>query len=72
MNASQYMDYMLGLMFYKFLRDKTLDQVRATEMLHDLTEAELLEHYEKLYNEYQRKLDKLKNLKQAYLNEMFV
>ena len=55
MNASQYMDYMLGLMFYKFLSDKTLDQVRATEMLHDLTEAELLEHYEKLYKEYQEK-----------------
>lgn len=55
MNASQYMDYMLGLMFYKFLSDKTLDQVRATEMLHDLTEAELLEHYEKLYNEFQDK-----------------
>ena len=55
MNASQYMDYMLGLMFYKFLSDKTLDQVRATEMLHDLTEAELLEHYEKLYKAYQEK-----------------
>ena len=55
MNASQYMDYMLGLMFYKFLSDKTLDQVRATEMLHDLTEAELLEHYEKLYKAYQDK-----------------
>ena len=55
MNASQYMDYMLGLMFYKFLSDKTLDQVRVTEMLHDLTEAELLERYEKLYNEYQDK-----------------
>lgn len=59
MNASQYMDYMLGLMFYKFLSDKTLDQVRATEMLHDLTEAELLERYEKLYNEYQDKYIKL-------------
>ena len=55
MNASQYMDYMLGLMFYKFLSDKTLDQVRATEMLHDLTESELLEHYERLYKEYQDK-----------------
>ena len=55
MNASQYMDYMLGLMFYKFLSDKTLDQVRATEMLHDLTEAELLAHYEKLYKEFQDK-----------------
>lgn len=55
MNASQYMDYMLGLMFYKFLSDKTLDQVRATEMLHDLTEAELLEHYERLYKKYQEK-----------------
>ena len=31
MNASQYMDYMLGLMFYKFLSDKTLEQVRMTE-----------------------------------------
>ena len=55
MNASQYMDYMLGLMFYKFLSDKTLDQVRATEMLHDLTEVELLEHYERLYKKYQEK-----------------
>lgn len=55
MNASQYMDYMLGLMFYKFLSDKTLDQVRATEMLHDLTEAELLEHYDKLYKAFQDK-----------------
>lgn len=55
MNASQYMDYMLGLMFYKFLSDKTLEQVRATEMLHDLTEAELLERYESLYKEYQEK-----------------
>lgn len=55
MNASQYMDYMLGLMFYKFLSDKTLDQVRATEMLHDLTEAELLEHYERLYKTFQDK-----------------
>lgn len=55
MNASQYMDYMLGLMFYKFLSDKTLDQVRATEMLNDLTEAELLEHYERLYKTFQDK-----------------
>lgn len=66
MNASQYMDYMLGLMFYKFLSDKTLDQVRAIEMLHDLTESELLERYERRYKEYQEKYIELIRLLLGY------
>ena len=37
MNASQYMDYMLGLMFYKFLSDKTLEQVRAIDEVKGIT-----------------------------------
>lgn len=64
MNASQYMDYMLGLIFYKFLSDKTLDHVRAIEILYDLTEAELLEHYERLYNEYQDKYKYIQLIRQ--------
>ena len=64
MNARQYMDYMLGLIFYKFLSDKTLDQVRAIEILYDLTEAELLEHYERLYNEYQDKYKYIQLIRQ--------
>lgn len=54
MNASQYMDYMLGLMFYKFLSDKTLEQVRITEQLYELTEEELVNHYKNVYDEYQK------------------
>ena len=54
MNASQYMDYMLGLMFYKFLSDKTLEQVRMTEQLYELTEEELVNHYKNVYDEYQK------------------
>ena len=54
MNASQYMDYMLGLMFYKFLSDKTLEQVRMTEQLYELTEEELVNHYKNVYAEYQK------------------
>ena len=54
MNASQYMDYMLGLMFYKFLSDKTLEQVRMTEQLYELTEEELVNHYKTVYDEYQK------------------
>ena len=54
MNASQYMDYMLGLMFYEFLSDKTLEQVRMTEQLYELTEEELVNHYKNVYDEYQK------------------
>lgn len=54
MNASQYMDYMLGLMFYKFLSDKTLEQVRMTEQLYELTEEELVNHYKNVYDKYQK------------------
>lgn len=47
MDASRYKDYMLGLMFYKFLSDKTLETFRMTSGLKSLTEAELVEEYRK-------------------------
>ena len=31
MDASRYKDYMLGLMFYKFLCDKTLETFRTSD-----------------------------------------
>ncbi len=51
MDASRYKDYMLGLMFYKFLSDKTLEQFRTLSGLKDVSEEELLEEYTKSYNE---------------------
>ena len=47
MDASRYKDYMLGLMFYKFLSDKTLETFRMTSGFKSLTEAELVEEYRK-------------------------
>ena len=46
MDASRYKDYMLGLMFYKFLSDKTLEQFRiASNMDVSLDEEKLLDAY---------------------------
>ncbi len=39
MDASRYKDYMLGLMFYKFLSDKTLDAFKSTANLGNTTET---------------------------------
>lgn len=50
MDASRYKDYMLGLMFYKFLSDKTLQAfVNVTKT--DKTGAELVEEYFKKVKE---------------------
>lgn len=43
MDASRYKDYMLGLMFYKFLSDKTLEAFSNSEGLENLSEKELVE-----------------------------
>lgn len=59
MDASRYKDYMLGLMFYKFLSDKTLDEFRATSGLGKVTEAELVTQYAQAYEEYGDQLQQM-------------
>lgn len=59
MDASRYKDYMLGLMFYKFLSDKTLEAFKVTSGLGQMTESELVEEYTKAKTEYGEQLDKM-------------
>lgn len=59
MDASRYKDYMLGLMFYKFLSDKTLETFKSTAGLGQLSEAELVEEYTRAREEYGAQLDKM-------------
>ncbi|MFJ9304490.1 type I restriction-modification system subunit M [Bacillus toyonensis] len=59
MDASRYKDYMLGLMFYKFLSDKTLETFKVTSGLGKMTEDELVEEYTKAKSEYGEQLDKM-------------
>ena len=58
MDASRYKDYMLGLMFYKFLSDKTLDSFRTSARLGKVTEVVLVEEYKKAREKYGEPLDK--------------
>ncbi len=51
MDASRYKDYMLGLMFYKFLSDKTLETFVTTSGATG-TEQEIVEAYETAYESY--------------------
>ena len=57
MDASRYKDYMLGLMFYKFLSDKTLDTFKNSANLGKTTEEELVEEYTKARGKYGESLD---------------
>lgn len=57
MDASRYKDYMLGLMFYKFLSDKTLETFKSTAGIGQITEADLVEEYKKARIEYGEELD---------------
>lgn len=59
MDASRYKDYMLGLMFYKFLSDKTLETFKETAGLGSITEAELINEYNKAYDELGSELEKM-------------
>lgn len=59
MDASRYKDYMLGLMFYKFLSDKTLDTFKKTAGVGQVSENELVEEYTKAKEEYGTELDKM-------------
>jgi len=58
MDASRYKDYMLGLMFYKFLSDKTLDAFKVSAGLGKVTEEELVKEYKKAREAYGETLDK--------------
>lgn len=59
MDASRYKDYMLGLMFYKFLSDKTLETFRNTAGLGRISESELVEAYTQNREELGEELDKM-------------
>ncbi|MEB9855555.1 type I restriction-modification system subunit M [Bacillus cereus] len=59
MDASRYKDYMLGLMFYKFLSDKTLETFKSTAGLGQVSESELVEEYTKAKEEYGAELDEM-------------
>lgn len=59
MDASRYKDYMLGLMFYKFLSDKTLETFKMSSGLGQMTESEVVEEYTKAKAEYGVELDKM-------------
>jgi type I restriction enzyme M protein len=59
MDASRYKDYMLGLMFYKFLSDKTLDTFRVASGLGKLPESELVDEYIKAKEEHGEQLEKM-------------
>src|SRR5690625_2955877 len=58
MDASRYKDYMLGLMFYKFLSDKTLETFINTSGTKG-TEAEIVEAYKEAYENYGDSLIKM-------------
>ena len=58
MDASRYKDYMLGLMFYKFLCDKTLETFRTSARLGQASEMELVEAYKKASEDYGELLEK--------------
>ncbi|WP_053217763.1 type I restriction-modification system subunit M [Virgibacillus senegalensis] len=51
MDASRYKDYMLGLMFYKFLSDKTLETFVKTSGAKG-NEEEIVQAYEEAYENY--------------------
>ena len=62
MDASRYKDYMLGLMFYKFLSDKTLEAFKVLSETKSTITEDLLEEYR-----LQRK-DLGSELDQGFLN----
>jgi len=59
MDASRYKDYMLGLMFYKFLSDKTLETFKMTAGVEKATENELVVQYKNAKEEYGEELEKM-------------
>lgn len=66
MDASRYKDYMLGLMFYKFLSDKTLETFKVNGGFARLTEAELVAEYAKAKAESGEQLEKMIRVQLRY------
>lgn len=52
MDASRYKDYMLGLMFYKFLSDKTLETFRIISKMNGATIDEIVDAYTDVAQDY--------------------
>src|SRR5690625_1755153 len=52
MDASRYKDYMLGLMFYKFLSDQTLETFKETSGVNETDENKLVEAYTEAQEQY--------------------
>jgi len=59
MDASRYKDYMLGLMFYKFLSDRTLEIFKYNAGLADASERELVIEYKKAKELYGEQIEKM-------------
>lgn len=57
MDAGRYKDYMLGLMFYKFLSDKTLETFKISARLGQISEKDLLKAYKEARQDYGETLD---------------
>ncbi len=57
MDASRYKDYMLGLMFYKFLSDKTLETYKNSERMGLISEKDLVRAYTNARENYGEMLD---------------
>jgi type I restriction enzyme M protein len=59
MDASRFKDYMLGLMFYKFFSDKTLETFKLTAGVDQVSESELVIEYMNAKKEYGDELEKM-------------
>lgn len=59
MDASRYKDYMLGLMFYKFLSDRTLEIFKYRAGFEGASEREVVEGYKRLKKEHGETIEKL-------------
>ena len=59
MDASRYKDYMLGLMFYKFLSDRTLEIFKYNSGLEGVSERELVEAYKDAKEKYGEQIEKM-------------
>jgi len=57
MDASNYKNYMLGLMFYKFLSDKTLDAFKRLAELSTTNTTMLFDEFKKAYKEFGSELE---------------
>lgn len=66
MDASRYKDYMLGLMFYKFLSDKTIDTFKTLSGMKQSTEKEVIEAYEESYKQNPEDLIKTLSISLGY------